>query len=181
MRRTQLSLELPAEYQTPPVTGTPPAPFGLTYTLAQSRAAFQEWKASCGPHAIAAIGRFTLDEVRDALGNYRGWMSPTQVEDTLTVLGVPFRRTNHLCTKALCNGLNRLQWEGPWLKPGVPEAVAYHHTHWVAHRAGWVLCTAANPACWIPLLSWFTYLEQQQPPWHVTHHYEIADVGNLVA
>jgi hypothetical protein len=174
MKPTQLTLGLP-DRSAGATPAYPECPLTLPFTGAESEAAFEEWRATCGPHAIAAATGISLDEVRESLSDYRGFMSPTQVEASLTVLGLPFRRTAHLRTKALCGGLNRIQWEGPWLNPGVPAAVAYKHTHWVAHRNGWVLCTAVTePPTWIPLLAWCTGLEELNFPWHITHHYELA-------
>ncbi|MDD2765588.1 MAG: hypothetical protein PHE83_16620 [Opitutaceae bacterium] len=159
------------------------APWPLPYTPEESVRASRDWKATCGPHAIAAATGVSLDEVRDTLADYKGWMSPTQVENSLTVLGVAFRRTSHLQTKALCDGLNRLQWAGPWLNPGMPPFTAYRHTHWIAQRAGWVLCTATAPAQWIPILIWLKSVgsvrNRGSEPWHITHHYELIPTQQL--
>lgn len=97
-------------------------------------------------------------------------MNPTKMRLTLYELGRKFVFIGGLKTQELCNGINRVQWEGPWLEPGVPARVAYRHTHWVAHLDGWVLCTVCNPAEWIPVEDWREYTEQD---FHITHHYAI--------
>ncbi len=150
---------------------TPPPP--LRYTAEESAAANDGWKATCGPHSIAAALRITLDQVRAALEGYRGWMSPTQVTAALHRLEQPFRLEANLKTMDLCDGINRIQWEGPWLDPGKPARIAYFHTHYVAHFGGMVLCTACLPAEWIPVEGWRKHhLEVDPPsPFHVTHHW----------
>ena len=155
----------------------PPAP-PLLYTEADSETAHRNWKATCGPHALAAACGVSLSRVHaviSRLGSYKGWMSPTQIERALLELRKRFGVTTGLKTQALCNGINRIQWEGPWLNPGVPPRVAYRHTHWVAHYNGWVLCTACLPAEWIPVDEWRRFhLEDKPPtPFHITHHYEL--------
>lgn len=146
----------------------------LRYTEADSDRAFKEWKATCGPHAIAAALGLSLDRVRPAIPNYKGWMSPTQMTQTLLALGRFTNLRHPLKTPDLCNGINRIQWEGKWLNPGVPARVAYFHTHWVAHFNGWVLCTACESARWIPEPEWRSFHLNEEPrsPFHVTHHYQ---------
>lgn len=147
----------------------------LRYTDADSERANKDWKASCGPHSIAAALGKTLDEVRPALTNYKGWMSPTQVTQALLALGVTHNLKSRLKTWDLCDGINRVQWEGKWLNPDVPARVAYFHTHWVAAFDGWVLCTACEPAKWIPEWEWRHFHLNCEPksPFHITHHYEL--------
>ena len=153
----------------------------LLYTKADSERANKEWKATCGPHSIAAACGKTLDDVRVAMVvagvKYRGWMSPTQVTQALLALGKVSGLTHHLKTDKLCEGINRVQWEGKWLNPGVPARVAYFHTHWVAHFGGWVLCTACEPAKWIPAAEWRHFHLECEPrsPFHITHHYVLAN------
>ncbi len=153
---------------------TPPQ---LKFTEQDSERADKEWKATCGPHSIAAACSKTLEEVRAAMAsaevNYRGWMSPTQVAKTLAALGQAYELTHKLKTYNLCEGVNRVQWEGKWLNPGVPPRVAYFHTHLVAHFGGMVLCTACLPAKWITVKSWRDYLRETDQPFHITHHYAI--------
>jgi hypothetical protein len=152
----------------------------LAFNEGDSQMANAAWKATCGPHAIAAACGKTLDEVRraicDADVNYRGWMSPTQVSKTLTALGQSFILTKGLKTMDLCNGVNRVQWEGPWLNPGVPPRVAYFQTHLVAHFDGQVLCTCCRTAEWIPDDVFRRFHLEQEPvsPFHITHHWTIA-------
>jgi hypothetical protein len=142
----------------------------LCYSAEESERANLDWKASCGPHSIAAACGLTLEAVRPALVNYKGWMSPTQMSQALLFLG-RLTQARVVKTLTLCNGINRVQWEGKWLNPGVPPRVAYFHTHWVAHCRGWVLCTACAPAEWIREDEWAEFHHSQGRPFHITHHY----------
>lgn len=148
----------------------------LHFTAADSEGAEATWKATCGPHAIAAALGLTLDQVRPVLTNYKGWMSPTQMTQALVKLGAVHGLTHRLKTMDLCEGINRVQWEGKWLNPGVPARVAYFHTHWVAHFGNWVLCTACEPAEWIPATDWRDFHLNKEPrsPFHITHHYTLT-------
>lgn len=150
----------------------------LRFTAADSEAANKAWKATCGPHSIAAACALTLDQVRAALDGYKGWMSPTQITATLRKLDRPFSLVANLKTKELCEGISRIQWEGPWLNPGVPARVAYFHTHYVAHFHGMVLCTACLSAQWIPVDEWRRHHLTVEPvsPFHVTHHWSLVNV-----
>lgn len=150
--------------------GSPPV---LRFDAVQSELANKDWKATCGPHALAAACGLTLEEVRAVLVNYKGWMSPTQMTQALLKLRRPYNFRHHLKTQELCNGINRIQWEGKWLNPGVPARVAYFHTHWVAHFNGAVLCTACAPADWIRVEDWRHFHLECEPrsPFHITHHY----------
>jgi len=154
--------------------GQPLSP-SLRFTDGESRRAHEKWKASCGPHSIAAACGRTLDDVRLAIPPpYRGWMSPAMVGDTLRTLGWAYTLRKGLKTHELCEGLNRVQWEGKWLDPGVHASVAYFHTHWIAKRGGMVLCTAIARARWIPE-EWFGATHRANGnPFHITHHYVLA-------
>jgi hypothetical protein len=145
----------------------------LFYSERESHSAHATWRASCGPHSIAAMLGLSLDQVRQQLVDFRGWMSPMMVGDALRRLGAGYSLRKGLKTRGMCAGLNRVQWEGSWLNPGVPAAAAYAHTHWVAHVDGWVLCSLVDPAAWVPLDVWKREVARMQPPWHVTHHYSV--------
>lgn len=163
---------------TSPKVDLPPP---LRFSEEDSEGAFRGWKATCGPHAIAAACGLTLDQVRAALPPYKGWMSPTMLGKTLSALGRGYTLRKGLKTWDLCEGINRIQWEGKWLNPGVPARVAYFHTHWVAAFGGWVLCTACEPATWIPEAEWRRFHLTVEPisPFHVTHHYILHQPENL--
>jgi hypothetical protein len=152
----------------------------LRFTQEESERANEQWGATCGPHSIAAACGKTLEEVRQAMVsasvNYRGWMSPTQVTKTLLALGVMHNLASRLKTMNLCDGINRVQWEGKWLNPGVPPRVAYFHTHIVAHFGGWVLCTGCLCAKWIRVENWKHFFLETEPlqPFHITHHFQLS-------
>jgi hypothetical protein len=147
----------------------------LRFTTIESETANKEWKATCGPHSIAAACGLSLEQVRVALTGYKGWMSPTQITAALKNLNQPFQLKTGLKTSELCEGINRIQWEGPWLNPGVPARAAYFHTHYVAHFGGMVLCTACLPPEWIHADLWkFHHLYEEPPsPFHITHHWKL--------
>lgn len=161
-----------------------PPPTALLFTEAQSQRASAEWKASCGPHSIAAACGLTLDQVKAVLPEFQGWMAPTLMEQTLLCLGQEFQLTKLAASEKsiiLCEGINRIQWEGPWLKPGVPVRAAYRHTHWVACSQGMVLCTACLPATWITWEEWVSFHFEEAPtsPFYVTHHYRLSRLLGL--
>lgn len=143
----------------------------LRFNHADSERAHEAWKATCGPHSIAAACAHTLDEVRSHLGNYKGWMSPTMVTNALNGLGQGFTLTKGLKTQDPCEGISRVQWLGPWLNPGVPARVAYFHTHLIAHFNNSVLCTVCDVAEWIPLNDWREILVADEAPFYITHHW----------
>lgn len=131
---------------------------------------FQLWnlrKALFGHPAGSTVSRETLE---------RAFQSSFQaVKNKHAMTFVRHRRgaqLHHLKTPTLCEGINRLQWEGKWLNPGVPARVAYFHTHWVAKCGDFVLCTATEPSAWIPESDWRDFLVNAlKKPFHVTHHY----------
>src|SRR5690606_20100009 len=88
-------------------------------------------------------------------------------------------------------GLARIQWEGPWTKPGVPARVAYRHTHWVG--AAWSeargefgifdINAIGNGTGWSSERDWARLLvpwllHECEPDasggWYLTHAVEIA-------
>jgi hypothetical protein len=153
----------------------------LKFTAEDSARANRLWKATCGPHSIAAATGKTLGEIGAAMNdaglNYRGWMSPTQVSKTLEWLKIPHTLTKGLKTMEPCNGISRVQWEGKWLNPGMPARIAYFHTHLIAHFDGWVLCTACLNAQWIPIKNWRHFLLETAPIdlFHITHHWTFTE------
>lgn len=150
---------------------TPPP---LKFTISDSDRANTEWGANCGPHALAAILGKTLDEVRPSLGEFPGYTNPTRLGAALRHFGVPYELVKGMKSNTLCQGINRVQWEGPWLNPGVPVAAAYYQTHWVAQCGGQVLCTVVCSFRWIPVKWWAEHLAGAEKKWHITHHYRLT-------
>jgi hypothetical protein len=154
----------------------------LMFNAAEANAAQEEWGANCGPMSLAAALALDLPTVRQLLAPVgfegKGYTNPTMLEAALTRAGINFTRKTGLYTSALAEGISRIQWEGPWLKKGVPFGVAYRHTHWVAHCQGKVLCTATGLINWLPIAEWRDLVGKvcrEEIPhctgWHATHHY----------
>ncbi len=89
------------------------------------------WGFNCGPAALAVIAGVTPGELRPSLGDFeaKGYTNPTMMFGWLDRLGLRFR---HRRDKDWPDwGIVRVQFAGPWTRPGVPPAAAYRHTHWV--------------------------------------------------
>lgn len=153
----------------------------------------EEWRCNCGPGAVAAMCGLTLDEVRPHMGDFeqKGYTNPTLMWSVLRSIGVRFSyRGGDLGRKWFPRyGLCRVQWEGPWTKPGVPVRAAYRHTHWIgaAHRADssiaiYDINAMGNGSGWASLSDWETILvpfilsecvPRADGGWHITHAVEI--------
>ena len=165
----------------------------------------ETWGANCGPASIAAVCGLTLDQVRPHMGNFetKHYTNPTLMWRALASLGVRFSyRGGDLGRRAWpAFGLARIQWEGPWTRPGVPMRARYRHTHWVGVDARgrrnigiFDVNAIQNGTGWCALADW----EQTVVPWilsecvprasggwHITHAAEIypdrADVDKATA
>lgn len=165
------------------------------FTLEDVERANAEWGCNCGPAAIAAITDRTLDEVRPHMGDFESkqYTNPKLMWASLGSLGVRFSyRGGHLGSAGWPSyGLARIQWEGPWTKPGVPPRAAYRYSHWVGvdarnrERIGIfdINAIAANGSGWVPLREWteilVPWLLKEAVPradggWHITHAVEIS-------
>jgi hypothetical protein len=169
----------------------------LRFDVDVAQAAADEWGFNCGPGALAALLGKTPDEIRPHLGDFerKRYLSPTMMADALRSLGVGFRRA-YECAELVHNrrppmpnfGLVRVQWDGPWCKPGVPMAARYGHTHWIAtvNHLPTYSCAVfdINATCsgWIPWVEWAArlvpwLLKQTQPratgEWWATQCWEI--------
>lgn len=155
-------------------------------TLEDAQAAYDAWGANCGPGALAAALDKTLGEVRPHLLGFdaKRYTNPTMMLNALRQLGVRWKDVPRWPT----NGLVRVQWGGPWLRPGVPIAARYRHTHWIATRLTGDELRAfdINGACvgWMPFEEWsgrlVPWLLGQVAPrndgtWHATHRLELAE------
>jgi len=112
----------------------------LRYTIDEAQAAADDWGFNCGPGALTAVLGMTPDELRPHLGDFeqRGYTNPSLMAAILRRLNVPFQRVFESAVDPGARpvvwprfGLVRIQWSGPWTKPGVPMAARYRHTHWI--------------------------------------------------
>lgn len=163
-----------------------PSPIPLRFTSDEAEQAADEWKFNCGPGALCAVLGMKPSELRPRLIDFerKGYTNPSLMCAVLRGLRVPFYKRPDLLWPDF--GLVRVQWEGPWSKPGVPPAAAYRHTHWVAScvRFGgrpdgvWDV----NVGHWCSFSDWARVvvpwlLERCEPKatgnWWVTHSFEI--------
>lgn len=147
-----------------------------------------EWGANCGPGALAAITGHTLEDVRPHLFGFdeKRYTNPRMMRAALDSLGVTYdwqpRKKAYLFP---LYGLARVQWDGPWTKPGVPAAAAYRHTHWVGSRNTGGEIFDINCICvggWVSFAEWSRQvvpwlLKQCEPKatgdWWLTHLVEV--------
>ena len=166
------------------------------FTAVDAERAYDEWGANCGPAAVAAITGRTLDEVRPFLGDFerKRYTKPTLMWAILDAVDARWRRLGPPLDWPL-HGLARIQWHGPWTRPGVPPRAAYWHTHWVAaSRRGdeigvFDINALGNGSGWCSLSDWSGrlvpwLLEQYEPKadggWSITHAVEVTHPGGQV-
>lgn len=166
------------------------------FTADDAQRAHDTWGANCGPGALAAILGLTLDEVRPHMGDFerKGYTNPTLMFSALRSIGArwgskaPTQATGISCWPTW--GLCRVQWEGPWTKPGVPIAARYRHTHWIgaSQRHGsanvgiFDINCIGNGTGWASLDDWnrvvVPWVLRECVPradgrWHLTHVIEV--------
>lgn len=109
-----------------------PIIYPVMFNAADADMAHDEWGANCGPGAVAAVLGMTLGDLRPYMGDFeqKGYTNPTLMWRVLDGLGVGYQVTKKPNQWPIY-GLARIQWTGPWTKPGVPARAAYRHTHWV--------------------------------------------------
>ena len=176
-----------------------PEPRPLRFTRDDAERAFDDWGCNCGPAALAATLGWTLDEVRTHLGDFaaKGYVNPTLMQAALRSTGAQFSwRPLSFAAQGRGidpwpdHGLARVQWEGPWTKPGVPMPARYRHTHWVAacrserHGVGIfdINTMLGNGPGWCSLADWSAVIvpailaagvPRADGRWHLTHIAEL--------
>ncbi len=164
-------------------TGTRQPP--LRFDVDAANAAGDAWRFNCGPGAIAALLSLTPDEVRPHLGDFetKGYMNAPMVMAALRSLDKPFRVIPDGWPRF---GLVRIQFEGPWMEPGVPFGARCWHTHWIAvvsERGIPQQVFDINGTCsgWLPYDEWAYELvpwlirdkKRATGGWHLTHRIEV--------
>lgn len=166
----------------------------LRFTLDEAQQAADDWGFNCGPAAICAILDMTPEEIRPHLGDFetKCYTNPTLMLDILNRLKVKFCQTyrsdNPSNLTVVKFGLMRVQWGGPWTKPGVPMRVRYRHTHWAAINNGQEVFDI-NAMCaggWLSWEEWSTQLvpwiikeccQKGDGTWWPTHGIEINKIS----
>lgn len=165
------------------------------FGLHEATVAAEAWGFNCGPGALCAVLDLTPDELRPKMGDFeaKGYTNPTLMADVLRAHGVRYRqayRSDAPGRCALAFGLMRVQWAGPWTRPGVPMAARYRQTHWVAMADDEVF--DINAICvggWISRHEWETklapWLIREACPkgsgeWWPTHGWEIPTSANVI-
>jgi len=98
--------------------------------------AWVEWSCNCGPAALAVATGRHINDIRGLIHKFdeRYYTNPTMMVGALRQMCVEFHwaRDAEKPIEWPLNGLARIQWAGPWTKPGVPIRARYRHSHWVA-------------------------------------------------
>ncbi|GMV72818.1 MAG: hypothetical protein AMXMBFR77_26550 [Phycisphaerales bacterium] len=107
------------------------------FTIEELQQAHAEWGCNCGPATLAFAARLPLQGARHAIRGFdsKRYTSPTMMKDALTFLGVGYEPMRGDLFEAMFDGrvaLTRVQWTGPWTKPGANPRWAYGYTHWIA-------------------------------------------------
>ena len=166
------------------------------FTEQDAKRAFDEWRANCGPVALAAIVGMTLDQVRPHMGDFesKAYTNPALMFDVLKGIGAKFSYMTP--AKALPprkgwprSGLVRIQWEGPWTLPDATKHTRHRHTHWVGGQGSQSSYAVFDVTCmnngtgWCSLQDWISviapHLMARYPRasgrWHITHSIEIEE------
>jgi hypothetical protein len=164
------------------------------FTMADAIRAADAWGFNCGPAAVAGVLHLTIDELRPHLGDFeqKRYTNPTLMQAILARVEAPVLRTSvkgegygsaPLTWPAY--GLCRVQWEGPWMEPGVPVAARYKYTHWVGvdrmlpeEEPSIFDVNCLRVGGWVPMSEWVCSLVPWLLPqisrratgrWHITH------------
>lgn len=174
-------------------------PFEYSFTCEEANDANDRWGANCGPGALAAMLGVKLDDVRAHLPKFddRHYTNPTMMQAALRSLGVSYHDVDDGDDRVAVEhghapflrfpdyGIMRIQWEGPWMNPGVPVAARYKYTHWIGViqgdqkvpgvwffdiNGGWF-----DPAKWaIEVVKPITSeIKRATGIWHPTHRWEL--------
>ena len=95
----------------------------------------KEWGFNCGPGALCLLLNLKPEDVRPHMGDFetKGYTDPELMFSVLRSLGYTWEG---LDTEWPEFGLARIQWAGPWTRPGVPKQDRLRHSHWIASWRG---------------------------------------------
>jgi hypothetical protein len=169
-------------------------PAAVGFTIEEAQRFYDEWRFNCGPSALCAVSGKRPEEALLAMPKFleRGYTNPKMMAAALTTFGIGWRVLH--AEDGAVNfpknefrfpeyGLVRVQWAGPWTKPGVPVRARYRHSHWIAVDEDWVFdinCMCAGG--WVPFTEWSSQvvpwlLNEVEPKasgeWWATHCWQI--------
>lgn len=108
----------------------------MPFTRSEVCDAITGWGCNCGPSALAFARGVSLDDARAAIAGFdeKRYTSPTMMKGALHALCIPFAPLEATIPEMFLRGMaiSRVQWTGPWTKPGSNPMWAYRQTHWVA-------------------------------------------------
>ena len=168
-------------------------PYEYPFTIDELNDAAKRWGCNCGPTALAVMLGLKPDDVHGHIPqfDFRRYTNPSMMQAALRSLGVSYRELDDAPERAPDGtatliwpqyGLVRIQWEGPWMQPGVPVAARYSFTHWIG-----VITTDAGHMIFDCNGGWFTPAEwavevvgpitseikRATGGWHPTHRWEL--------
>ncbi|NTX08916.1 hypothetical protein [Myxococcus sp. CA040A] len=118
----------------------------------------EDWKANCGPSALAAVLGVPLRQVRAAFPSFpaKPWTTPTSMAASFAAQGVRHRVQQGMPPGDV-HGVAFVQLRGTW--DSAPERAQCRHTHWVGiRRTGGALavydCNAGAAGGWLPADAW---------------------------
>lgn len=107
------------------------------FTEQEFQTAVVEWGCNCGPSALAFACQLPLAAARAAIPEFdrKKYTSPTMMKAALAFLNRGFVEAKPATIENMFvhgPSLVRIQWTGPWTKPGSNPKWAYGYTHWIA-------------------------------------------------
>lgn len=112
------------------------------FTQDEMETAIREWGCNCGPAALAFALQRPLAEIRYAIPGFaeKRYTSPTMMKGGLEFFKVAWSVVTPSASRPPdienlfdeMPSLVRVQFTGPWTKPGSNPKWAYNYTHWVA-------------------------------------------------
>ena len=139
------------------------APFGVR----EVDAAAAEWGFNCGPGALCGALGLTPNAIRPLMGDFeeKGYTTPTLMAEVLRRYGRGHRETYRSDSPGRCRldfGVLRVQWDGPWTRPGVPMRARYRYSHWATVAGDEVFdINAISAGGWLSRQEW----ERELIPW----------------
>lgn len=117
---------------------TQPNVYSFPFDEDESRSAYEQWGANCGPNALAFATCRKLSDVRRHMKDFdkKRYTNPCMMKEALNSMRVAVLSTRQcafpggLPDQGIC--LVRIQFLGPWMKPEVNPKWRYRQTHWIA-------------------------------------------------